>query len=412
MVEAPRISSPGAPAAPAATAAAGQAAPAAERPARLVVVSSNFAGKEFRLEKNEMVIGRTSGDNDIVIDHRSISRHHAKILRDGGRYQVQDLGSANGVRVNGEEYGKVELRKGDLLDLGHVRLRFVAPAEDFVFARDAKVVDVVEEAEKKGKGLLIGGIAGGIAVVGAIVAVVVLRGGSGGPGSDKGGGGSTAEINVTVERLIKEKNWAGAIAEADKGLQINPKDDLLAEKKAKAELNQRNQPVYEAYDKALAAGSFGEIVPDREERVHEVYRRAVERYEEWNAEYGDHTTVLSWHSRPDLARKAADKANQWAEREGRTATAAPINPATPAAPKPKASKLKATGGLTKNQLAILTYLAKRKKAVYSIDVQTETGLSGMQVGGVVPSLVQRKLVTRGSEDGSLVITREGKEALA
>src|SRR5579859_5929739 len=89
-----------------------------ESPARLAVVSSNFAGQEFVLEKAAMVIGRTD-ENDIVVNHRSISRHHAKIIREHGHYHIVDLQSANGVRVNGEEYGKVELRRGDHVDLGH-----------------------------------------------------------------------------------------------------------------------------------------------------------------------------------------------------------------------------------------------------------------------------------------------------
>src|SRR6266536_1577800 len=54
-----------------------------ESPARLVVVSSNFAGQEFVLDKAAVVVGRTD-ENDVVINHRSISRHHAKIVREGG----------------------------------------------------------------------------------------------------------------------------------------------------------------------------------------------------------------------------------------------------------------------------------------------------------------------------------------
>ena len=118
--------------------------------ARLVVLSTNYAGDEFYLAKRSMVIGRTE-DNDIWLDHRSISRHHAKILREEDRYSVVDLQSSNGVRVNGEVYGKVELRKGDEIDLGHVRLRFVEHGEDFVFARDAEVVDLSKS--KSGGGL-------------------------------------------------------------------------------------------------------------------------------------------------------------------------------------------------------------------------------------------------------------------
>ncbi|PIE17207.1 MAG: hypothetical protein CSA65_09510 [Proteobacteria bacterium] len=129
--------------------------------ARIVCVSSNFAGLEFELSKPVMVIGRTE-DNDVVINHRSISRHHARIVEENGRYTIIDMQSANGVRVNGEEYGKVELRKADYIDLGHVRLRFVAPGEDFIFSRDATVVDPAQMS----------GSRGAIWVVLALVAVI------------------------------------------------------------------------------------------------------------------------------------------------------------------------------------------------------------------------------------------------
>ncbi len=145
------ISYPGAPA-PAAPAEAG-ATPSEgtqpQRPVRLVVVSANFAGQEFLIDKPTVVVGRTE-ENDVVLNHRSISRHHAKIVREHGRFNIVDLQSANGVRVNGEPYGKVELRKGDLIDLGHVRLRFVEAGEDFVFDRDAEIYDLGERRGMRG----------------------------------------------------------------------------------------------------------------------------------------------------------------------------------------------------------------------------------------------------------------------
>jgi pSer/pThr/pTyr-binding forkhead associated (FHA) protein len=118
---------------------------------RLVVVSSNFVGKEFELSRPQMIIGRTD-ENDIVINHRSISRNHAKVTRETetGRYTISDLQSSNGVRVNGQDYGKVELRRADVVDLGHVRLRFVEAGEDFVFDRDAVITDVPEAGGKRG----------------------------------------------------------------------------------------------------------------------------------------------------------------------------------------------------------------------------------------------------------------------
>jgi len=116
---------------------------------RMVVLSTAMAGREFSLNKPAMVIGRTE-DNDLWINHRSVSQHHAKIVREGDNFTIVDLQSSNGVRVNGEDYGKVELRRGDLVDLGHVRLRFVGADEDFVFGRDAHAIDIGEEGKSKG----------------------------------------------------------------------------------------------------------------------------------------------------------------------------------------------------------------------------------------------------------------------
>lgn len=108
--------------------------------ARLVCISRNFAGLEFSLGEKTAVIGRTD-DNDIVVNHRSISRHHASIRKDGTRYFIKDLDSANGVRINGQKYTSAELNQGDEVDLGHVRLRFVLPGETFVVTPNI-IVDV------------------------------------------------------------------------------------------------------------------------------------------------------------------------------------------------------------------------------------------------------------------------------
>src|SRR4051794_16791617 len=91
-----------------------------------LVMTEPFTGEEFVLDRPSLVIGRTK-DNDIVLNYKSISRHHAEIVRDGERYLVVDLRSANGVRVNGTEYKRVGLRPGDVIALGHVRLRFDDP---------------------------------------------------------------------------------------------------------------------------------------------------------------------------------------------------------------------------------------------------------------------------------------------
>jgi pSer/pThr/pTyr-binding forkhead associated (FHA) protein len=98
---------------------------------RLVCVSTSYAGKEFALTRPELIIGRVE-DNDIVIEHRSVSRNHAKILSNEGTHKIIDLQSANGILVNGEEYAMTDLRKGDLIELGHVRFRFTPANEPFI----------------------------------------------------------------------------------------------------------------------------------------------------------------------------------------------------------------------------------------------------------------------------------------
>jgi len=163
-----------------ATAAAVAAMTATGGYGKLVALSSNFAGKEFELSRPQMIIGRTD-ENDIVINHRSISRNHAKLVREPetSRYTISDLQSSNGVRVNGSDYGKVELRRGDVIDLGHVRLRFVEAGEDFVFARDAVITDVPEAGSRRG--MLVALIA---AIVVVVASVVVYSMKTTGGGSD------------------------------------------------------------------------------------------------------------------------------------------------------------------------------------------------------------------------------------
>jgi pSer/pThr/pTyr-binding forkhead associated (FHA) protein len=141
---------------------------------KLAIVSSNFAGKEFDLTRPQMIIGRTD-ENDIVVNHRSISRNHAKVTRDPdtGRYTISDLQSSNGVRVNGQDYGKVELRRGDTVDLGHVRFQFVEPGQDFVFARDAVIADISEGGGRRG---LLVAVVLGVVVLGGAGAFFAMQG--------------------------------------------------------------------------------------------------------------------------------------------------------------------------------------------------------------------------------------------
>ena len=135
---------------------------------RLVVLNTEFAGREFACIRSELKIGRIE-DNDIALDHRSLSRTHCKIVReDTGEWRVVDMQSANGLMVNGEPYAQSALRTGDTLELGHVKFKFVGPGESFTLTASADGVQV-KQSRAGSKAPLIAGA--------AVVIVALLGGG-------------------------------------------------------------------------------------------------------------------------------------------------------------------------------------------------------------------------------------------
>ena len=90
--------------------------------AKLVVVSSNLAGQIYHLNQKEMIIGRESAENDLVVNHRSISRNHTKVVWRNGDFTIIDLRSANGISINGSDFGTATLVNGDIIKMGHVSL--------------------------------------------------------------------------------------------------------------------------------------------------------------------------------------------------------------------------------------------------------------------------------------------------
>ena len=83
-------------------------------------------GTRMLLGSTGAVIGR-SRDCEIVSSDPNVSRRHAEIRADGrGGWTVHDLGSTNGVKVNGQRAnGPAQLQPGDRIALGTADLRFV-----------------------------------------------------------------------------------------------------------------------------------------------------------------------------------------------------------------------------------------------------------------------------------------------
>ena len=78
-----------------------------------------------RLGGDALTLGR-AWDNDIVLDDAHVAAHHLRIARDAeGRWIAEDLGSINGLRVEGghRAQARVELAPGTIVRIGHTQLR-------------------------------------------------------------------------------------------------------------------------------------------------------------------------------------------------------------------------------------------------------------------------------------------------
>jgi hypothetical protein len=94
-----------------------------ESPGRAMVLAE---GKRMVVGSSGAVLGR-SRDCDVTLADPNVSRHHAEIRPDGrGGWVVEDLGSTNGVKVNGRSItGSSPLEPGARIALGTADVRFV-----------------------------------------------------------------------------------------------------------------------------------------------------------------------------------------------------------------------------------------------------------------------------------------------
>ncbi len=80
-------------------------------------------GRRNVLSGDRVVIGR-SRDCDVVVSDTNVSSRHAELRRDENGWHAVDLGSTNGVKVNGRRVDQVVLRDGDRLTVGVTDLTF------------------------------------------------------------------------------------------------------------------------------------------------------------------------------------------------------------------------------------------------------------------------------------------------
>ncbi|RPH35201.1 MAG: FHA domain-containing protein [Planctomycetota bacterium] len=90
-----------------------------------LILKEGAAPVTLQLGDDVIAIGR-SKENNIVLKNIKASRRHARIERIGATYQITDLGSGNGTKVNGKKVDFQALNKGDEIAIGDARLTLKA----------------------------------------------------------------------------------------------------------------------------------------------------------------------------------------------------------------------------------------------------------------------------------------------
>jgi pSer/pThr/pTyr-binding forkhead associated (FHA) protein len=244
-------------------------------PARLVMLSDPSPGAEFALPADRHAKLGRSEDIDCPINHRSVSREHAEIKSDNGLYVICDLDSANGLTVNGQPVREHALEAGDIVELGQVGFRFVAPGEHYFF-------DEAEAARYRRKfsganraNLRLAAIVLGAACV--VAAVVVMSGRNASveetttPISTGAAVAATGAVGASPTTLADDgydkalsacqaalggSRFAEALAHAALALKVRPNASAASECKDQAQAQYEDEQAYVRGKAALQVGDF------------------------------------------------------------------------------------------------------------------------------------------------------------
>ena len=93
-------------------------------PALVVRSGGGRAGETFHPMADRTTIGR-SPDCEVFLDDVTVSRKHAVLVRQGERFEVEDMSSLNGTFLNRKRIEKAPLEDGDELQIGKYRLTFL-----------------------------------------------------------------------------------------------------------------------------------------------------------------------------------------------------------------------------------------------------------------------------------------------
>lgn len=120
----------------------------------ITVPEKNAQPYRFQLDRQLVTLGRGS-ENDIAIDSGSVSVLHAEMRRIEGGYELRDVGSTNGIKLNGVREDVIPLRSGATVKIGDVSFDFLLSDEEReALARErpqdpSPIIREAEESEAK-----------------------------------------------------------------------------------------------------------------------------------------------------------------------------------------------------------------------------------------------------------------------
>ena len=93
----------------------------------LEVLRGQVADRSFSLTPRTYTIGRAR-QNDICLPEPSVSKFHARLVHEGGRFAIEDQGSLHGIYVNAAKVPRAVLSSGDVVQLGNLTLKYSRPS--------------------------------------------------------------------------------------------------------------------------------------------------------------------------------------------------------------------------------------------------------------------------------------------
>lgn len=117
--------------------------------AKLVVSFKGAVEGHYFLDKTRFTIGRIP-DNDIFLNDPSVSSLHAVIITMSNDHVLEDVGSTNGISVNGKKIAKYILQNNDVVELSGYQLRYVNQRATSDMDFDKTMISTVALMEAQG----------------------------------------------------------------------------------------------------------------------------------------------------------------------------------------------------------------------------------------------------------------------